>query len=208
MTSEQTVEIKQPPIDEIVGLLEKHDPAILEQLRQQYPNQRDVLTIGKTLGSSKKDDNLRFKITACLTGLTSGIKVCEKVVPQARQKLKRANFLRFAGEIVTVIAGASIFTVLAANFPDVVRYVVAVLALVGAFLALAAQFTGGTFHPAAGNLFDYYKEVIDCQIEARRIHQELEFWSQANLKDFNAADLIKDGNVICARIIKAANYMT
>jgi hypothetical protein len=206
---ELTDQTSLPAINEIVWLLERFNPAALEQLREQYPEETSVLTKGLILGSKPVSaTGMKVRISACLTGLKSGINVCEEMLPRTRQKLRRANSLRFASEIITVVAGASIFTVLATNFEHQIRYVVAGLALLGSLLALAATYVGGTFHPAAGNLFDYYKELIDCQVDAKRIQQELEFWKHSDLKDSSIEDAVNSGNDICARIIKAANLAT
>jgi len=137
--------------------------------------------------------------------LTSGVKICEQSIPEIRRRLKRANALRFASEVLTVLAGASIFTVLAMDFGNIVRYIVAFFALLGSLVALAASFVGGTFHSSGGSLFDYYKELIDCQIDAKRILQELEIWKRSDLTDPSIDAAIKQSNEICSRILKTAN---
>jgi len=198
---------KLPRINEVVWLLEKFDPDALETLKSQYPEDSDLLTSGIRLGgkSASSESGTRVRSAAALKGLTRGISVCEQTIPEIRRRLKRAGSLRFASEVVTVVAGASIFTVLATNFQNAVRYAVASLALFGSLLALTATYFGGTLHSSGSGLLDYYKELIDCQIDAKQILQELEVWRRSDLTDSSIESAIRESNEICSRIMKASS---
>lgn len=202
MPTVNSIETRTPPIDEIVGLLDKHAPGILQEIREKYPEQADLLEAGLIAGT-ETTQQLQVRIETCLLGLKTAMHVCEKLLPKSKQKLKRASKLRFSSELVTAISGASIFTVLAVEAPKTARYAVAALALVGTLLALTTQYIGGALHPSAGNLFDQYKELIDCHVEAKQIHNELELWNKTGIEGFSEVELITKGNAICRRIALA-----
>jgi hypothetical protein len=189
---------RNPPIDEIVGLINRHSPNSIEVLREEFPEQADELfREGITAGESEKQLGARKK--ACLTGLKVAIAVCENNIPLVKKKLKRANTLRLTSDIVTAISGASVVTVLASDFKKTVEYIVAVIAFVGTILSLITSYLTGVINPSAGNLYDFYKQLIECQVDAREIYNELKILEEP-LADTNTTELITKGNALCKKV--------
>jgi hypothetical protein len=200
-------QMKEERIDSIVRLLQNFEPTALAELRQGYPDEPSLFRDRIVMGSEPTSQSgLKVRTAVCAKGLSSAMRVCNRLLPIIRKKLRRANYLRFISEIITVIAGASVFTVLATNFPGFVRYVVAILALAGSLLAMAATYFGGTFHPAGGSLADNYTELVDCQVEAKQLLGELQMSSSNGVTDAAAEELIRNGNSVCARILKVASF--
>ena len=192
-----------PTIDNVVKLLKKFDPNSLEALRLEYPEEADRLRVGIVMGP-KASTNLRLAASA--KGLNSAVKTCNSVLPQIRKKLKRANSIRLISELMTILAGASVFTVLATSFPNFVRYTIATVALAGSLLALIATYMGGTFHPTGGSLADAFADLVECQVEAKGILQELKVLSSEDSTDSSADETIRAGNDLCGRILRTINF--
>jgi hypothetical protein len=125
------------PIDELVGLLDSRSPQSLKTLQSRYPQHLDLLRPGIVAGDVSQDMQVRIEV--CTAGLTAAVQACKEAIDQIRKRLRVAHSLQMYGQLSTLIAGASIFGVLAINVPTFARYSAAVVALVGSVFTYVAQ---------------------------------------------------------------------
>ena len=109
------------PIDELVGLLSKWAPSSLDELRRKYPEQEELLQPGFICGDTPAEMAVRIEV--CLLGLSAAAEKSRATVEALKKKLAIANKVQFGGQLVTMIGGASIFTVMAVDVPNLARYV-------------------------------------------------------------------------------------
>jgi len=197
-------EDRPPPTDEIVGLLQKRAPEVLARLRAEHPDHdaQQLLREG-IIGGGKADKMTRLRAELALQGLTAASTTCEEFIPKIRRSLRRANNFQFWGQITTALGGGTVLSTLLFKWPVASTYVGGLLTLLGSILPTIAQKAGSTLHPSAGNLFDIYRELIDCRLESRLVIQELEPWIKSGYRAEPKLEVITKANVLCARIERA-----
>lgn len=201
---------RPPPINQVVGLLARHDPAALEELRERYGRHPD-LEPGIHMGEGgARTRELRMRAEAAAKGLRAGAAVCESLIPKVKGRLRLANKLHLLSQAVTAVGSASIFGTLQISFPrsNGPTYAAATLTLVGALLLpLITHFRGGLM--PGSSLFDVYKELVECRVEAGRTLAEIEvtFAKGSGGDPALAAELVRQANVICDRVARAENYL-
>jgi hypothetical protein len=191
--------MRLPPVDELVGLLNKNAPNALEQLRLRYPAEERLMHVGIVAGDVAADMNVRIDIA--LAGLNTARDVCRSCILTVRNKLRFADKTQFAGQITTIVAGASIFGVLATTVPDFARYSAAVLALVGSVLTFISQHTLKGFGGKDSNIYDSYSALVDCLIEADSLLRELEIRKQTGEAD-KTTELVGQANALSGKITR------
>lgn len=189
----------EPPINEIVGFLDKYAPRALADLQRKYtdPEQSELLKPGIIAG--KVNRQLQLRAEATIVGLNASMDVCDQTISTVRQKLKRGSIFQFVSQIMTAISGASILTALQLDAPRAAKYLAAAFALFGSLMALTGRQSGATLDPS-GNLFNQYKELVDCKIEGQQIRAELEPWIQGGFRGDSRAELIAQTNALLVRV--------
>lgn len=191
-------------INEIVGLLGVYSPEKLDTLRLTYPEFSNLLKPGTVCGDGNEIDGLsRFLTEVAADGMRQGIELCDQVLPLLNRKLVLAGKLRFTSQLVTVLAGASIFTLLAQSngYAKAAKYISAGLVLIGTILPLVAQYVeAGWFH-GGDSLRQLYDELVECKVEACHILPHLEFCLRSNLSQA-ATEQVSKANGLSLRIRK------
>jgi hypothetical protein len=186
-----------PPIDELVGLLNRNAPNILKQLRTEFPQSNKLLEPGNIMGEAADETGVRLSVA--LAGLTTATELCKEGIRRIRKRLRAADRTQFCGQLVTIVAGASIFGVLEVDVPKGAKYLAASLALLGSVLTFVAQYLVRGFGGKGINLYDTYSELVDAQIESDGILAELEVRKQtAQFEEVSA--LIAEANALSAKV--------
>jgi hypothetical protein len=159
------------------------------------------LKVGEIAGHTDKQTQLRAE--AAVAGLHVGIGICERLIPKIRGKLRGGNKLQFAGQLLTVGGGASIFSLLALDYPRGAKYAAAILMLLGAMASLLAQHLSKSLHVSTGSMFELYRVLVECHLHARQLLSEIEPWVKSRFAGPSKAALITQANEICFRIMKA-----
>lgn len=203
-TEEGDAEYRPPPINDIINFLESHAPGALDDLRHKYPEAErgKILQIGVIAGSA--DRHLPARAETAYRGLAGAVQVCEQLIPQIQEKLRRAGKYQFIGQVMSVVGGASIFGTLAGDFPKAATYVGALVTLVGSLMPQIAQYAGRALSHES-NLFDIFKELISCRTEANLIRQEIEPWIgnrfDGDPEEYGLLkELITKANALCSRV--------
>jgi hypothetical protein len=184
----------QPPkINEIVALLNKHAPAVLDDLRTTYPEDAQLLRVGEIAGRTDKQTQLRA--AAAVQGLRVGIAQCEELLPEIKNKLRSGNKLQLTGQLLALAGGASVFSLLALDYPVAGKYAAAILTLLGAVTSVLAQHVG---RGAA----EFYRAAVECHLSARESLEQIEPWVKSNFSGPPRSDSIARANEICLRIMR------
>ncbi len=114
--------------------------------------------------------------------------------------------MQLAGQLITLLAGASIFGVVETTQELLAKYCVAILALAGSALTFLAQHSMRGFGGQDNNLFNSYSRLVDCQIEADGVAAELAIRKQTGELD-HLADLIARANTLAADIMRLESIL-
>jgi hypothetical protein len=191
----------QPPkINEIVALLNKHAPAVLDDLRTTYPEDAQLLRVGEIAGRTDKQTQLRA--AAAVQGLRVGIAQCEELLPEIKNKLRSGNKLQLTGQLLALAGGASVFSLLALDYPVAGKYAAAILTLLGAVTSVLAQHVARGAAGADGGLLEFYRAAVECHLSARESLEQIEPWVKSNFSGPPRSDSIARANEICLRIMR------
>jgi len=192
---------RAPAIDEIVGLLNRHRPGALAELRNRYPNQTDLLRVGTIAGET--EGGIDIRVNTAIVGLSTAIEICNERIPAIRDRIAMAQRWQFTGQAFSLVGGASIFAAISADFPKLAQYGVAALTLLGSLASLYAQYNSGAMQGSAKNLIQINEQLIDSRFEALQTKQELELTAQATGEVAAKSKLIRRANAICFTIVRA-----
>jgi hypothetical protein len=120
------------PVDELVGLLDRWDPKSLHNLQERYSEYAALLRPGVLAGETSND--LEVRIEVCASGLSAAVDACRECLTRRADRLKRSYSMQVLGQTLTLLAGASIFAVLAIDAPKFAKYSAAIIALAGSVL--------------------------------------------------------------------------
>ena len=193
------------PIDEVVDLLARKAPDSLARLARQYPAEADFLRLGITAGDDDKHEargtpaeRVAMKRNVAIVGLETALGVCVRLLPQLYRTLRRASAITFWGQAAATIGSASVFATLALTFPKASTYIAASLSLIGSLAALYAQYIRSGL--AGGNLMEHYKVIVDAQVEAQSVLEQLR---GAEGDSDLVIELVTSANVICQNVSRA-----
>lgn len=192
-----------PQIDEAIGLLYRHSPAILEQFTRTHPDYKDLFTPGITAGAkeAKGIDELRIRAEAALASANQAKAVCAALIPKFQERIRKSSQLELSAQILSVVSGASIVAALRADFPVFMKYSLATVNLISSAIALFSKYFGGSAHNGRHTAIDDYRELVECRIDAEQIAGELELWHKKNFIGIEKG-VIQRANRVAYRINK------
>jgi hypothetical protein len=95
-------------VNALVDALNRYQPEQLDKLRQQYPEQSELLALGQLMGEVNPDTILVAKL-AIMT--LKAIKTpARSILNLLRRRLKQARKIRLMGNIVTAISSAGLIS--------------------------------------------------------------------------------------------------
>ena len=95
-------------VDALVNALNRYQPEQLDKLRQQYPEQSELLALGQLMGEVNPDTILVAKL-AIMT--LKAIKTpARSILNLLRRRLKQARKIRLMGNIVSAISSAGLIS--------------------------------------------------------------------------------------------------
>jgi len=156
-----------PPIDELIGFLNKYDNTQIALLKQKFPNHFKLFSEGVILGEEYNDE-LEVRAESCRIALDSIVKKCDEVIPLLKEKMKQLNVIQLFSQIIVAIGGASIFGLIQNDGFYVVKYIAASFVLIGSIINIYFQFVSNSLLPDSNSFFKDYNGVIDCSINSQK----------------------------------------
>ncbi|HZG00197.1 MAG TPA: hypothetical protein VEY71_04300 [Chitinophagales bacterium] len=197
----------QPPINEVINLLEAYAPAELQDLKKTYPEQENALRRGINAGETPApndgrvgtQDELYVRVVATIKGLELVIRKCNEVQPMLKTRLRNLGKVQFVSQLVVALSGATLLAMLQKENNILFNTISGSLTLCGAILTLFVQHRSGTVVPGSRSLFQLYDPLVDNKIAAEHSLQELSiavdtYQHQSKEK---VAELVSKSNGIC-----------
>jgi len=191
------------PVNEIVSLLEDFSPIELEKLRQNFPKQRSILSSGQILGETNKDE-LKLKMELSLSGLKVILQQCKEKIPKLKSRLKKISRLQFISQLVVLISGATIISILQRGELKWLTYLSSTLVLIGSIINLYTQNISNSAYNEK-SMMNIYETLTDHFIEAEQLQKDLEFYNSLESlqgKEDEIPEIIKNVNKASLEIKK------
>lgn len=202
------IKSNQPRIDEIVGFLHDVAERQIQELEAKYPKDAKLFKRGIELGdlNESTENELYIRTEVCLKGLEAVNLKCAELIPQIKKRLSRVGKLQLTNQVIVALGGASILTLLQNEGYLSLKYVSALLVLVGSLLNIYFLYLSNTITPEGDSIFKTFDLVVSNNFDAQRIQQELTILNQINNKTEKNIDEIKKhierGNEICFELKK------
>lgn len=191
---------RQPKIDDIVSLLQKAAPGVLDTLRSRYPVYHEILKEGEVLGTSISEEELMVRANVCFVSTDAAIKICDDYIPKLRRRLREIKRMQLIAQVITTIGGASVIANLALHFIPA-AYFSGGLSLVGSLIPIFIDQRRKGIGEGKG-IEETFGMIIQAKLEAERYAKELRFFIDNGFNMDGISDVINKCNVLCGDIMK------
>lgn len=129
-----------PPINELVALLDRYDPAALAALRDEHPEAAAVLRPGMLAGEQEFQRLALVGLRVSHVGLATALTVGQQALTRLARRIRHGERYRLTSQVCLILVGTSavIFPALTAEL-FVVRATLAVLWLIGLLTLVGGQ---------------------------------------------------------------------
>lgn len=193
--------MKQPEINELVSLLNDYEKEKLLQLRKEYPEYKEMLELGVTLGEKDSDSEeeireLKFRADVCSKGLKIILYECNELKSKIKSKLKVFNTLQILSQILILITGTVLISFINNSNYSTIKIIAIILTLISSVVTLIIKYLSGNITPHSKNLYLIYEDLIKEHINAEHSISEIKILKQFdNDKAINRlSEIIKVGN--------------
>jgi hypothetical protein len=170
-----------PRINSIIAFLEKYSPSDLEKLRQQFPDQQDLLTPYFALGK-KEDAKLEvYKATALI--IISPLKENSEAVHNfLKNRLLKSKRAKFIFSLFTVLASATFLGAIIGD-KDLLAKISAFIGLTSNLITLIIeQYESGFLLGKEKNLHEVFEKVIDIRLKTQAIEGRIKLGEATGYK--------------------------
>jgi hypothetical protein len=191
-------------INNVVALLDRAAPHILQAARQRFPELAAELRPGVTLIPTERRA-ARARAELVHSGMQVAIQDCDVALNVALDRLSLGRKLRTVGRTLTLVGQSSVLGALGLSSPGVavVAGVLALAASLGTLWAESVELTWGN----GQSLEQLYVKLVSLRYDANNVRENLAL-ALATLRVGDAASerllakLAKDGNLLCRQLFK------
>ena len=212
ITPKQTIRINA-----LVGLLNKHHPQELDELKLKNQEYAKILQPGRTLGSKKNlpmdslgiEEGLELFVDVTIRGLKTASERVDPNIEKMKARLSKAKSLKLISQFIATITSVGLVSAILANMEREYTITTAVFNLGAVLCTLFATHLETPKYGGSGNLIEVYENLIKIKVEAQQLIRDLEVVKiTLNMQD---SDLVKQkisrANQIANEMLLAEKYL-
>jgi hypothetical protein len=188
---------RPPPIDEAVGLLERHNSQFLIKLRRDLPELESELRPGIIAGTTSPRVIERANVH--VEALKTALDRCQHSITRARTRLVRGRRFKLAGSVSAAIGSAGVISSLPTTIPGA-TLVSGCVALAGSVASLLSEHFERLGTKASGSLIDLYLKFVDSRFTAESLLADLQVALSEKAEEMDEktiVNLCKSSNALC-----------
>jgi hypothetical protein len=185
------------------ALLQSFAPSLFTSLREAFPEHKARFEpMGQTLGNEVE----RVDAVACITALQVSLAICGRAIKKGEHLTSRTSRLVLFASITSAVSSAGLMTVIAADAPKFIEYLVAAITLVSSCATMVGEhYAKGT---GGGQIDDAYRSLADLFPKVLTTHARLSGylkigdWQPETVQAVKSQ--VKEGHELCGQVQDAA----
>jgi hypothetical protein len=194
-------------VNAIVELLARHDGAVLDRLRIQYPEYRDILTVGTTMGvgkaaspGGKTASPSAFYVDLAVDGLQAARRRLDPNLRRLRDRLRHARRVRLTGQIVATLTSTALIGAILGGWDTRIIVSTAVVSFAAALCSMFAGYLERPLDKSSGSLIDSLEAFTSAAVEAEEVIQRLEIVRERPTEESVVMEQVTRANTIAAKL--------
>jgi hypothetical protein len=197
----------EAPINEAVALLFTINPALLDSLRQQFPQLAGELVPGRLGGAGDSGAQLNLdRARVMQKALEAAANRAEAELSKIRGRMQGSRKWRLRAQIVSLVGSSGVLGSLALDCPRC-TILSALLALLASLGSLLADHQERLLKPGEGNIFDAYEKAGDAVYKAGMMAENLRLLIQHSAPSDDVRAAVESANALCEELNRWSRRM-
>ncbi|MEG4535229.1 hypothetical protein [Microcoleus sp. D2_18a_D3] len=186
-------------VNALVDALNRYQPEQLDKLRQQYPEQSELLALGQLMGEVNPDTILVAKL-AIMT--LRAIKTPGRnILNRLRRRLRRARKIRLMGNIVTAISSAGLISAVLVESKGA-AIASALINLVSSVSLLISQHLESSSLGNQNGLQELFDQLVEAVVDIEDLESKLTVALKTQDNEDELLRLAQEANALVAQVRK------
>jgi hypothetical protein len=186
-------------VNALVDALNRYQPDQLDKLRQQYPEQSELLAQGQLMGEVNPEPILVAKL-AIMT--LKAIKTpARNILNRLRKRLKRARKIRLIGNIVTAISSAGLISAVLVDSKGA-AIASALINLVSSISLLISQHLESSSFGNQNGLHELFDQLVETVVDMEDLESKLTVALKIQDDEDELLRLAQESNALVAQVRK------
>jgi hypothetical protein len=186
-------------VDALVNALNRYQPEQLDKLRQQYPEQSELLALGQLMGEVNPDTILVAKL-AIMT-LKAIKPPARSILNLLRRRLKQARKIRLMGNIVTAISSAGLISAVLVDSKGA-ALASALINLVSSVSQLISQHLESSSFGNQKGLQELFEQLVETVVDIEELESKLAVALKIQDNPEELLRLAQESNALVAQVRK------
>ena len=186
-------------VDALVNALNRYQPEQLDKLRQQYPEQSELLALGQLMGEVTPDTILVAKL-AIMT--LKAIKTpARSILNLLRRRLKQARKIRLMGNIVSAISSAGLISAVLVDSKGA-ALASALINLVSSVSQLISQHLESSSFGNQKGIQELFDQLVETVVDIEELESKLAVALKIQDNPEELLRLAQESNALVAQVRK------
>ena len=186
-------------VDALVNALNRYQPEQLDKLRQQYPEQSELLALGQLMGEVTPDTILVAKL-AIMT--LKAIKTpARSILNLLRRRLKQARKIRLMGNIVSAIRSAGLISAVLVDSKGA-ALASALINLVSSVSQLISQHLESSSFGNQKGIQELFDQLVETVVDIEELESKLAVALKIQDNPEELLRLAQESNALVAQVRK------
>jgi hypothetical protein len=186
-------------VDALVNALNRYQPEQLDKLRQQYPEQSELLALGQLMGEVNPDTILVAKL-AIMT-LKAIKPPARSILNLLRRRLKQARKIRLMGNIVTAISSAGLISAVLVDSKGA-ALASALINLVSSVSQLISQHLESSSFGNQKGIQELFDQLVETVVDIEELESKLAVALKIQDNPEELLRLAQESNALVAQVRK------
>ena len=195
-----TTQIK---VNALVELLDRHERHALETLRQRYPSDRELLTVGTVMGGGGASQSLSPEavyLDLAIEGLQTAKARVEPNIQRLRSRLQNAKRIRLIGQIIGAVTSAGLIAAILGEWRTPVTITTALINFGAVLCTLIAGHLETPLYGGKGSLIDSFETLATTSVEAEEVIQTLQVFARSPPAESRVMEQVSRANAIANKL--------
>ena len=187
-------------VNSLVELLARHEGSTLDRLRAKYPEFRDRLAVGTTMGPGQSARASALYVDLAIDGLQAAKRRLDPNLRRLRERLQVAKRVRLTGQVIGALTSAGLIAAILGGWERSLAVTTAVINFAAVLCTMFAGHLETPLYGGSGSLIDSFEALAGATVEAEELIQSLTVIRREPVDDQKLTDHITRANAVAAKL--------